>query len=74
MRGSLFFILASIRRTPLPSKKKKPTAITESRNAAELRKEAEDILAALLPEYGHDRAAALAAMREAAPTLSEYVN
>lgn len=51
-----------------------PTAITESRNAAELRKEAEDILAALLPEYDHDRAAALAAMREAAPTLSEYVN
>lgn len=51
-----------------------PTAITESRNAAELRKEAEDILAALLPEYGHDRAAALAAMRQAAPTLSEYVN
>lgn len=51
-----------------------PTAITESRNAAELRKEAEDILAALLPEYGHDRAAALAALREAAPTLSEYVN
>ena len=52
----------------------KPTAITESRNAAELRREAEEILAALLPEYGHDRAAALAAMREAAPTLSEYVN
>ena len=52
----------------------KPTAITESRNAAELRREAEEILAALLPEYGHDRAAALAAMREAAPTLSEYIN
>lgn len=51
-----------------------PTAITESRNAAELRREAEDILAALLPEYGNDEAAALAAMREAAPTLSEYVN
>lgn len=51
-----------------------PTAITESRNSAELRKEAEEILAALLPEYNFDKAAALAAMREAAPTLSEYVN
>lgn len=51
-----------------------PTAITESRNSAELRKEAEEILAALLPEYDFDKAAALAAMREAAPTLSEYVN
>ena len=52
----------------------KPTAITESRNAAELRKEAEAALDLLLPDYGNDKAAALAAMREIAPTLSEYVN
>lgn len=51
-----------------------PTAITESRNAAELRREAEAALALLLPDYGNDKAAALAAMREIAPTLSEYVN
>ena len=52
----------------------KPTAITESRNAAELRKEAEAALALLLPDYNFDKAAALAAMKEIAPTLSEYVN
>lgn len=52
----------------------KPTSITESRNAAELRREADAALALLLPDYGNDKAAALAAMREIAPTLSEYVN
>ncbi len=52
----------------------RPTAITENRNDAALREKAEAILAALLPEYEFDRALALAAMRESAPTLSEYVN
>ena len=52
----------------------KPPGVAEPRNDATLRKEAEEILAALLPEYGGDKAAALAAMREVAPTLSEYVN
>ena len=62
-----------------------PTAITESRNAAELKREAEQVLADLLPDFGYTeaaspeeqaraRAAALAALREVAPTLSEYVN
>lgn len=51
-----------------------PTAITESRNAAELKREAEQVLADLLPDFGGDKAAALAALREVAPTLSEYVN
>lgn len=45
----------------------------KAQSEAELRKEAEEILADLLPDFGNDRAAALAAMREAAPTLSEYL-
>lgn len=52
----------------------KPTSITESRSTAELRREAEEIFASLLPDYGGDKAAALAALREVAPTLSQYVN
>lgn len=39
----------------------------------QIREKAEESLASLLPEYGNDRAAALAAMREAAPTLSSYL-
>lgn len=51
-----------------------PTTITDNRNDAALREKAEALLARLLPEYGGDRAAALAAFREHAPTLSAYVN
>lgn len=50
-----------------------PTAITESRNDAALREKALAILERLLTEYAGDRAAALDAMREHAPTLSKYV-
>lgn len=52
----------------------KPTAITENRNDAALRERAMMLLERLLPEYANDRVLALAAMRENAPTLSEYVN
>ena len=51
-----------------------PTQITETRNDAALREKAEALLAQILPEYGGDRAAALAVFREHAPTLSAYVN
>ncbi len=51
-----------------------PTAITENRGDASLREKAEAILAGLIPEFGGDRAAALAALRENAPTLSRYIN
>lgn len=51
-----------------------PTAITESRNDAALREKALAILERLLTEYAGDRVAALAALREHAPTLSKYVN
>lgn len=54
--------------------REQPTSITESRSTAELRKEAEEIFTSLLPDYGGDKAAALAALREVAPTLSQYVN
>lgn len=50
-----------------------PTAITESRNDAALREKALAILERLLTEYAGDRVAALAALREHAPTLSKYV-
>ena len=51
-----------------------PTSITDNRNDAALRERAEALLARLLPEYGGDKAAAMAAFREHAPTLSQYVN
>jgi len=51
-----------------------PTQITETRNDAALREKAEALMQRLLPEYGGDKAAALAAFREHAPTLSQYVN
>lgn len=50
-----------------------PTQITESRSDAQLREKAEELLARLV-EAGMDRVAALAALREKAPTLSQYVN
>jgi transposase-like protein len=50
-----------------------PTAITESRSDAQLREKAEELLARLV-EAGMDRLSALAALREKAPTLSQYVN
>lgn len=43
-------------------------------SVVELRKEAEAALALLLPDYNFDKVAALAAMREIAPTLSSYLN
>ena len=43
------------------------------RTPEQIRKEAEESLASLLPDYDNDRAAALAAMREIAPTLSSYL-
>ncbi len=51
-----------------------PTAITESRNDAALREKAEAMFAKLLAHHAGDKAAALAMLREYAPTLSEYVN
>lgn len=51
-----------------------PTAITENRSDEALREQAEALVARLLPEFNNDRAAALAALRESAPTLSEYIN
>lgn len=49
------------------------TQITESRSDAQLREKAEELLARLV-EAGMDRLSALAALREKAPTLSQYVN
>lgn len=43
------------------------------RTPEQIRKKAEESLAWLLPDFGNDRAAALAALREAAPTLSSYL-
>lgn len=51
-----------------------PTAITETRNDAALREKAEALLVALAVEYGGDRALALAALRENAPTLGRFIN
>ena len=51
-----------------------PTEIVEQRNDQALREKAEAILSALIAEYAGDRDAALLAMRENAPTLSQYVN
>lgn len=53
------------------------TAITAHRDEAaiaKLRADAEALIARILPHYGGDRAAALAAIRENAPALSEYIN
>lgn len=54
-----------------------PTAITAHRDEAalaKLRAEAEEALQDALLATGGDRVAALAMLRECAPTLSEYVN
>lgn len=40
---------------------------------ADLRRRAEELIADILPHYGGDRAAALEAVREQAPTLSRYL-
>lgn len=53
------------------------TSITAHRDEAaiaKLRADAEALIARILPHYGGDRAAALAAIRENAPALSEYIN
>jgi hypothetical protein len=53
-----------------------PTAITRHEDAAalaDLRAKAEALIAEILPHYGGDRDAALAAVREQAPTLSKYI-
>lgn len=53
-----------------------PTAITRHEDAAalaDLRAKAEALIAEILPHYGGDRGAALAAVREQAPTLSKYI-
>ena len=41
---------------------------------AELREKAEALLVQILPQFGGDRLAALAAFREHAPTLSGYLS
>lgn len=50
-----------------------PTSITENRSDAALKEKAEALLAALLPEFNNDRAAALQALRDHAPTLGRHV-
>lgn len=49
-----------------------PPTEAKAQSEAELREEAKEIFEALKDDYG-DEAAALAAMREVAPTLSSYL-
>lgn len=72
-RATTFGILYDKRRLG----RAEPTVISAHRDEAaiaKLRADAEALLARILPHYGGDRAAALAAIRENAPALSEYVN
>ena len=54
-----------------------PTQITRTEDTAALaalRQKAEELIAALLPDCGGDRDAAIARAREMAPTLSNWIN
>lgn len=52
---------------------RRPDPVRDAAELADLRRRAEELIAAILPHYGGDRAAALEAVREQAPTLSRYL-
>lgn len=51
----------------------RPDPVAYAAALADLRAKAEALIARILPHYGGDRDAALAAIRENAPSLSEYL-